>query len=58
MAQEGTPLLTGESDTVAVALAVEAISGFENPNEGHNREGKSRPMNEAANVWGWLSFGQ
>ena len=52
MAQEGTPLPTGETDTVAVALAVEAISGFENPNEGQNCEGKSRPMNEAADVWG------
>ena len=53
MAQEGTPLPTDEkNDTVAVALAVEAISGFENPNEGQNREGKSRPMNEAADVWG------
>ena len=52
MTQEGTPLPTGKNDTVAVALAVEAISGFENPNEGQNCEGKSGPMNKAADVRG------
>lgn len=48
--QEGIALLVGESDTVTGALAVNAISGLENPGEGQNGEGEGGPMDEATKV--------
>jgi len=45
--QEGTALLIGKGDTVTGALAVETISGLEDPNEGQDGEDESRPVDEA-----------
>ena len=54
--QEGIALFIGESDTVTGALAVNAISGLENPGEGQNGEGEGGPMDEATKVWGQVEF--
>lgn len=48
--QEGTTLLVGQNDVATDALTVHAIRGLEDPNDGHDGEGESGPVDEAARI--------
>jgi len=50
--QEGTALLISESDAATSALAVNAISRLEDPNQGQDGKGEGGPVDEAVEVWG------
>jgi hypothetical protein len=54
--QEGSALFIGESDSAAGALAVDAISRLEDPDEGQDGEGEGGPVNEAVKVWDEVEF--
>ena len=49
--QKGSALFVGESDSATGALAVNAISRLEDPDEGQDGEGEGGPVNEAVKIW-------